>query len=110
MMLAMNDPVDATNGQQAFWIDGRLYRRDGQIVSHVGPGFPKGQWTGGWWKPDAAATTSFEGFQWRSTRQLAINYLWTYLYITDAPRGHVSRVWFDHIVVARKYIGPMQPR
>jgi len=33
----------------------------------------------------------------------------TYLYITDAPKGHVSKVWFDNIVVADRYIGPIQP-
>lgn len=107
MMLKMNDPVDASNGEQAFWIDGKLWRRDGQVVSHIGKGFPKGQWTGGWWRPDAKRETSFEGFRWRTVEELAVNYIWTYLYITKAPPGHVSKVWFDHIVVARKYIGPM---
>jgi hypothetical protein len=109
MMLQMNNPVDAHNGEQAFWIDGKLFRRDGQVVSHAGPGFPKGQWTGGWWNPDAKNDTAFEGFQWRSDPALSINYLWAYLYITKAPKGHVSHVWFDNIVVAREYIGPMTP-
>ena len=110
MMLKMNDPVSARNGEQAFWIDGKLFRRDGQVVSHIGPGFPKGRWLGGWWHPDASAETSFEGFAWRSTPELRINYLWTYLYITKAPAGYTSRVWFDNIVVAREYIGPLETR
>ena len=109
MMLHMNDPVEAANGEQAFWIDGELFSRGGQVVSHAGEGFPRGRWTGGWWSPDAGAKGAFEGFRWRSVKRLAVNYLWTYLYITKAEKGHVSRVYFDHIVVARKYIGPLEP-
>ena len=109
MMLRMNGPLDASNGEQAFWIDGHLWRSDGQVVSHIGRGFPKGRWTGGWWRPDIGADTSFEGFRWRSTRRLSVNYVWAYLYITKAQAGHVSKVWFDNIVVAREYIGPIEP-
>ena len=109
MMVKMNQPPGASNGEQAFWIDGKLWRVDDQVVSHIGPGFPRGHWRGGWWAPDADAENTFDGFQWRTTRDLAINYIWTYLYITDAPQGHVSRVWFDNIVVADRYIGPIAP-
>lgn len=109
MMLKMNDPADASNGEQAFWIDGKLWRVGEQIASHVGEGFPKGRWHGGWWHPDTESDTAFEGFRWRSTEDLAVNYIWTYLYITRAPRGHVSKVWFDNIVVATEYIGPLRP-
>lgn len=109
MMMKMNDPVSASNGEQAFWIDGKLFRRDGQVVSHAGKGFPRGEWTGGWWKPGAVAKGSFEGFRWRTSRNLNVNYLWTYLYMTRAPKGHVSKVWFDNIVIAKEYIGPLKP-
>ena len=110
MMMKVNDPVSAANGEQAFWIDGKLWRHDGQVVSHIGPGFPQGRWTGGWWRPAAASKRAFEGFQWRSIDRLAVNYVWAYLYITKAPRGHVSKVWFDSIVIAREYIGPVEPK
>lgn len=106
MMMKMN-ALGESDGEQAFWIDGKLWRNGGQVVSHAGPGFPKGKWTGGWWRPDAESAESFEGFRWRNTKDLAVNYLWTYLYITKAPEGHVSRVRFDNIVVAREYIGPI---
>lgn len=108
MMVKTNDPATDSNGEQAFWIDGRLWRVDGQVVSHIGQGFPKGRWTGGWWHPDAAEQDAFEGFQWRSTADLAANYVWAYLYITKAPVGHISKVWFDNIVVAGGYIGPIE--
>ncbi|MFQ6099138.1 MAG: hypothetical protein ACE5O2_15510, partial [Armatimonadota bacterium] len=79
-------------------------------VSHIGKGFPKGRWTGGWWHPDATSDGAFEGFRWRSTQDLAVNYVWAYLYITGAPAGHISKVWFDNIVIARDYIGPIEPK
>ena len=110
MMLKMNDPPDDSNGEQAFWIDGKLWRTGGQVVSHIGQGFPKGRWTGGWWSPNGKSKTTFEGFRWRSTPKLAVNYVWTYLYITKAPPGHTSKVWFDNIVVAKEYVGPIQSR
>jgi len=110
MMVKMNDPPSAHNGEQAFWIDGRLARHDGQVVSHIGTGFPHGRWTGGWWHPDANEAGTFEGYQWRTAEALALNYVWTYLYITAAPPGHVSRVWYDNLVIATEYVGPSQPR
>ena len=100
--------MTSRNGEQAFWIDGKLWRHDGQVISHLGPGFPKGRWTGGWWRPDAGGRSAFEGFRWRSVKELAVNYVWTYVYITKAAKGHVSRVWFDNIVIAREYIGPLK--
>ncbi len=120
VMVKMND-VGETNGEQAFWIDG-------VPISHLGKGFPKGKWVfdkfypgqdgdGVRWsnaKGDrehftvAQGGEPFEGFRWRTSEELNVNFVWAYLYITKAPRGHVSKVWFDHIVVAKSYIGPIQ--
>ncbi len=108
LMIKMNDPVTASNGEQALWIDGEPWIRDGQVISHFGKGFPRGRWVWDSFLPDPKGRP-FEGFPWRTTKELNINYLWVYLYITKAPRGHVSKVWFDHIVVAKKYIGPISP-
>jgi hypothetical protein len=107
MMVKLNDPVSESNGEQAFWIDGRLWRAGDQVVSHIGPGFPRGTWTGGWWSPQAESDSSFEGFRWRTRDELLLNYIWTYVYITAAERGHTTKVWFDNIIIARQYIGPM---
>ncbi|MHB8865577.1 MAG: hypothetical protein ACYC6N_24640 [Pirellulaceae bacterium] len=108
MMVKMNSLAkDAPDGEQAFWIDGKLWRVEDQIVIYLGPGFPRGRWTGGWWQPDHQSDTTFDGFRWRSTEKLAVNYIWTYLYITKARAGSVSNVWFDNIVVATEYIGPV---
>jgi hypothetical protein len=117
-MIRMND-VGETNGEQALWIDGKL-------VTHLGRGFPKGRWTfdkfepgqggeGVRWNdargdrehfavPEAGAP--FEGFRWRTVPELNVNYVWLYTYTQKEP-GHRIRVWFDDVVVATNYIGPL---
>jgi len=123
VMMKMNDVGDS-NGEMALWIDGRL-------VSHLGKGFPKGKWiydkflpgSGGegvrWNDQTGGGEVTnvpvggqpFDGFRWRTTEDLKLNYLWLLLYITRAPEGHVSKVWFDHVVLAKEYVGPIhRPR
>jgi hypothetical protein len=117
-MIQMNDVGD-TNGEQALWINGRQ-------VSHLGKGFPKGLWTfdkfqpgrggdGVRWNDERgdretfkvpADGAPFEGFRWRNVPELNVNYVWLYVY-TAKPAGHRIRVWFDDVVVATEYIGPL---
>jgi len=106
LMMKMNAPAGESNGEQALWIDGRPWARDGQTLSHLGLGFPRGKWVWDSFLPDPNGQP-FEGFRWRSTDDLNVSFLWLLLYITDAPTGYVSKVWFDDIVVAREYIGPL---
>lgn len=106
LMMKMNDPVGASNGEQALWIDGKPWTKDGQLVSHLGLGTPRGKWVWDSFLPDPQGQP-FEGFRWRNTEKLNLNFLWLLLYITDAPPGYVSKVWFDDIIVAREYIGPL---
>jgi hypothetical protein len=99
------------------------------LVAHLGKGFPRGLWTydkftpgrGGegvrWDKsqggperfsvPEGGAP--FEGYRWRTTEPLNINYVWLYIY-TAKPPGHRIKVAFDDVVVATSYIGPLHPR
>lgn len=120
VMVKMNDVGDS-NGEMALWLDGKP-------VSHLGKGFPKGKWVFDKFLPNqggdsirwndktgarenfqtAAGGEPFEGFRWRTAKELDLNFVWAYLYITDAPEGHVSKVWFDDIVVAIEYIGPIK--
>jgi predicted amidohydrolase len=122
LMVKMNDVGD-TNGEMAFWLDGKL-------ISHLGKGFPKGKWTFDKFKPGEGGEgvrwnhaksgperfqvpdggAPFEGFRWRTVEDLKLNYIWLYVYITQAPKGHVSRVWFDDVVIATEYIGPLRNR
>jgi predicted amidohydrolase len=121
VMVKLND-VGKTNGELALWIDGRQ-------VSRLSEGFPKGKWIfdkflpgqegeGSRWNQatgrrenfqTAGGGDPFEGFAWRTAEELKVSFLWTYVYITGAPEGHVSKVWFDDIVVATEYIGPLAP-
>jgi hypothetical protein len=120
-MIQLNDVGD-TNGEQALWIDGKL-------VSHVGKGFPKGLWVFDKFTPRKggdgvrwnfakgaredfkvpAEGAPFEGFRWRTVPELKVNYVWLYLY-TEKPPGYRIRVWFDNVVVATDYIGPIAAR
>ena len=122
VMVKMND-VGQTNGELALWIDGRP-------VSHLGEGFPKGKWTFDKFKPGDSGdgvrwnnskgdreyfTTAlggdpFEGFRFRTVPELKTNFLWLYVYITKGTRGHANRVWFDDVVVATEYIGPLSEK
>jgi hypothetical protein len=38
---------------------------------------------------------------------LNLNFFWLETYITTAPTGYISKVWFDDIVIATEYIGPI---
>jgi len=84
-MLQANSAPDQADGEQAFWVDGELFGR-------------------------------FEGFRWRATDQLKINSFWLLFYNTDQPARHnkdpkpdsrVMEVWFDDIVIATEYVGPV---
>ena len=108
LRMKMNDPPAASNGEQSLWIDGKPWHKGGQLVSHLGEGFPCGKWVWDSFLPDPEGTP-FEGFRWRRDEALNLNFLWLLLYITDAPPGRISRVWFDDIVVAHRYIGPINP-
>ena len=120
VMVKMNT-VGESDGELALWIDG-------QAVSRLGKGFPKGRWEfdkfnpgqggeGVRWSDEKRGPEyfkvpegglPFDGFRWRTIKELNLNYLWVYLYITKAPAGHSSRAWFDDIVVATDYIGPIE--
>lgn len=100
VQLTLNDPVSGSNGAVAMWING-------VEVSRVGPG-TTGVWTDYNFRPDQAGQ-SFEGFQWRNDANLKWNYLQILHFADNDPAGLVNSVNYDHIVVARKYIGPIRP-
>ena len=122
VMVQMND-LGQTNGEMALWLDGKL-------VSHLGKGFPRGKWIFDKFYPGQSGdsvrwnhanndrehfTTApggdpFEGFRFRTAKPLNINFLWLYVYITQGTRGHANRIWFDDVIVATDYIGPLSAR
>jgi hypothetical protein len=82
-MIRANSAPDGADGAQAMWIDGKL----------IG---------------------AFTGIRWRSDRDLKVNALWLqhYGYDEGDPTKEYWKkeqaVWFDNVVVATDYIGPMQ--
>lgn len=119
VMMKVNDVGDS-NGEMALWVNGEL-------ISHLGKGFPMGKWTydkfnqgqGGssvYWS-DAqgqgvnydvpAEGIPFEGFRFRTVPELKVNFFWLLVYITTAPQDHISKIYFDDIVIATEYIGPI---
>lgn len=96
-MVKLNNPVTSANGEHAIWLDGVK-------VSHLGQGFPNGRWSGGIFTQDPSGGP-FEGFRWRSDSNLTLNWIWLQNYSPDDPSGFSQDMKFDHVVVARSYIG-----
>jgi hypothetical protein len=93
-MVKLNNPVSASNGEHAIWLNGTK-------VSHLGQGFPNGSWSGGIFT-QGAGSTPFEGFRWRTSTSLNINWIWLQNY---TPNDASATIMFDHVVAAKEYIG-----
>jgi len=99
VMVKMNSPLSERNGELALWIDGT------QII-YLRQGSPLGNWVFNMFTPSPAGTP-FEGFRWRANDLLKLNWIWLQHYTTGDPSGFVGKVWWDHVVLAKKYIGPI---
>ena len=111
-MVRANSAPEKSDGEQAFWVDGKLAGR-------WAPGTPAGKWV----KDRFAAGPGqpFEGFRWRTTNDLKINTFWLLYYMDSVFKGDSQfkprpgvpynadggSVWFDNVVLARSYIGPV---
>ena len=100
VMVKMNNPLFERNGELALWIDGA------QIID-LQQGSPLGNWVFNMFIPNPAGTP-FEGYRWRAIDLLKINWIWLTYYTTGNPSGFVGKVWWDHVVLAKKYIGTDQ--
>ena len=109
LMLQCNSAPEKSDGELALWLDGKP-------VALFGPGSRGSPWTGLGFSLMKSGGEQFEGFRWRTSPDLKINFFWLLDYVTEnAPRQNhvtnpnpVNRVWFDDIVVATEYIGPME--
>ncbi len=99
VQLTLNDPVSDYNGEIAMWVNGTK-------VSEVKRG-TLGTWTEDNFQPNAAGTP-FEGFQWRNDQKLQWNYFQLLHFVDNDPAGFINSVNYDHVVIARKYIGPIK--
>ncbi len=83
--LKANSSPEAADGEQTFWVDGRL-------------------------------AGEFRGIRWRTTDRLKVNTFWLLYYVTeqaarhnkDTDPGRVHEVWFDDVVLATEYVGPVR--
>lgn len=99
LRFAPNDPPESHSGTLDLWING-------QQVSSVSQG-TLGTWVEDNFHPDIAGTP-FEGFQWRNMPPLAANYIELMHFVDNDPDGYMNSVNYDHLVVANRYIGPLQ--
>ncbi|HEX5554568.1 MAG TPA: hypothetical protein VFX43_15095 [Chitinophagaceae bacterium] len=100
VMIKLNNPVSASNGELRIW-------QDGVEVGYWGPGFPKGHWEKDTWHYNEA-DPPFEGFRWRTDENLDINYIWIEYYHDQSPESARHYILFDNLVVADRYIGPIK--
>jgi hypothetical protein len=98
VQLTLNDPVSSYSGEIAMWING-------VEVSRIRPG-TLGTWTEDDFSPGTTGAP-FEGFQWRSDPNLMISYFELLHFVDNDPDGFVNSVNYDHVVIARRYIGPI---
>lgn len=99
MMVRLNDPVSERNGELALWIDG-------ERVAQLRPGEPIGEWVWDSFVPGDEGSP-FEGFRWRSDPSMALNFAWLTHYVTGHAPGELSEVWYDDVVAATRFIGPV---
>ncbi len=107
-MIRLNRPGHR-DGELALWIDGKL-------KAHVRKGSPRSEWTGMGFRLLEKGGDPFEGFSWRTDDALKVSNFWLLHYVTEnaARQNGVAkpvtenRVWFDDVVVATSYIGPIR--
>jgi len=107
-MMQANTPRQS-DGVQGFWIDG-------VPVGRYGPGKPLGSWIRDRFVTSGPFNTNpqpFEGMNWRSIPELKLNRVGLQWYISDevaepGPSDH-NTVYFDDVVFATEYIGPLHP-
>ena len=127
VMVKMNTSDSSYDGEEAFWIDGRL-------VDRWATGSHMGQWYSDHFRQygtdvyQLSGTVDsipkpFEGFLWRRTDALKINQFELQYYLAHIFENDVkpsdpnipynpdtARVEFDNVVLATRYIGPIVPR
>lgn len=111
VMLKMNSAPNQADGALALWLDGKL-------TAHFAKDAQRKSWTGMGFSLTDQGGEPFEGFRWRASNELKINFFWLLHYVTEnAARQNnaknstaTNRVWFDQIVAATDYIGPIKTK
>jgi len=111
VMIKLNSAPDVPDGELALWLDGELIARFVKCVQ-------RGKWSGMGFSLVDQGGEPFEGFRWRTSNDLKINFFWLLHYVTEnaARQNRVTNpkrtntVWFDDIVVSTRYVGPIKPK
>ena len=109
--LKLNTP-GKPDGVLALWLDGEL-------VADIHQGVRRGPWSGMGFalrSPDQKGEP-FEGFNFRTSPDLKVNFVWLLHYVTETSQqrnrvddpSRPAVVRFDQVVAATRYIGPIQP-
>lgn len=98
IMVKVNSTATSKDGEMAFW-------RNGVLISHVKQGSPKGSFQNNV-LVESPTAPPFEGLRWRDTTNFANNFIWINNYV-DLTNNNYARYRVDNIVVATKYIGPI---
>lgn len=97
--LKLNSPVSDSTGELTLFINGNE-------IAKYGKNFPSGTWNETVFNEGTGSP--FEGFQWRNSSALKFTYFWLQNYATNnVSYPSANDIYFDHIVVAKKYIGPI---
>ncbi len=72
--------------------------------AHLGQGFPSGSWYGGIFTQGPGAS-AFEGFRWRSSDSLNLDWIWLQNYSPDKS----LTLKFAHVVATKRHIGCLAP-
>jgi hypothetical protein len=107
-MIGLNSDPAKSDGDLALWLDGKL-------VARFKKGATRSEWTGMGFRLLDRGGEPFEGLRWRTSRDLVLNYFWLLHYVTERSvqagssegQNPVSRVFFDDVVVATEYVGPI---
>ncbi|MCC5830332.1 MAG: hypothetical protein JJU36_12880 [Phycisphaeraceae bacterium] len=120
IMLKLNTEPEKRDGELALWVDGEL-------AVDFAPGTPRGFFMRDHFRndPEHDRAQPFEGFRWRHDMEVKINVLRLQNYVSGRVFERAARmaeanpewginpdratVWFANVVMAREYIGPMQP-
>ena len=111
LMIQLNSAPEKHDGQLTLWIDG-------EKSLHVEKGVRRGRWSGIGFHLVESGGVPFEGLRLRTSKDLKIDHLWLEHYVDPGAQRQnrvkepnpVNSVWFDHVVVAKSYIGPIARR
>lgn len=98
------------DGELRLWLDG-------EPVLAVRAGTPRGPWTGMGLEALDSGGEPFEGFSFRTSEDLKINFVWLMHYVTESALERNGRhppfdpvtVWLDNVVLATERVGPIAP-